>query len=137
MKQYKIKLIAFYVFIFCLLNFSFSNAQLVTEKFDKMDLSENFDSSNGMWTFMANNENLFLVQEGEYILNRKTTVSPFAVIANYENNLTAFRLVTSIKIEKSVDANGSVGIIFMAQADGQGGFIFELNTQKQIGRAHV
>ncbi len=119
------------VFILCTCFLFSLKAQLVTEKFDKMDLSENFDSSNGMWTFMANNDNLFLVQEGEYILNRKTTASPFAVIANYENSLTAFRLITSIKIEKAADASGSVGIIFMAQADGQGGFIFEINTQKQ------
>ena len=128
----KINNTAAIIFIWiALFKFSALKAQMVTEKFDKMDLSENFDSSNGMWTFMANNDNLFLVQEGEYILNRKTNVSPFAVIANYDNNLAAFRLVTSIKIERAADANGSVGIIFMAQADGQGGFVFEINTQKQ------
>lgn len=102
-------------------------AQTVNEKFDKLDLSENFDTSSGMWTFLANNENLFLVQDGEYILNRKTTVSPFAVMANYNYDAQAYKMVVSMKIEKSVDESGSIGIIFMAQEDGKGGFLFEIN----------
>lgn len=106
-------------------------AQLVAEKFDKLDMSENFDTSSGMWTFIANNENLFLVQDGEYILNRKATDKSFAVIANSDYNEAAFKIVSSLKIEKSIDQNGSIGLIFMAQNDGQGGFIFEMNTTKQ------
>lgn len=102
-------------------------AQTVNEKFDKLDLSENFDTSSGMWTFLANNENLFLVQDGEYILNRKTTVSPFAVMANYNYDAQAYKMVVSMKIEKSVDESGSIGVIFMAQEDGKGGFLFEIN----------
>lgn len=102
-------------------------AQTVNEKFDKLDLSENFDTSSGMWTFLANNENLFLVQDGEYILNRKTTVSPFAVMANYNYDALAYKMVVSMKIEKSIDESGSIGIIFMAQEDGKGGFLFEVN----------
>jgi uncharacterized small protein (DUF1192 family) len=107
------------------------HGQTVTEKFDKLDLSENFDTSSGLWTFMANNENLFLVQEGEYILNRKSTEKPFAIIANYDYQEPAFKLVASIKIERATDQNGSIGVIFMAQNDGKGGFVFEINIMKQ------
>ncbi len=106
-------------------------AQLVAEKFDKLDMSENFDTSSGMWTFLANNENLFLVQDGEYILNRKSIDKPYAVIANSDYNEPAFKIVTSMKIERAADQNGSIGLIFMAQNDGQGGFIFEMNTSRQ------
>lgn len=116
--------------IIAILLLIFSNncfAQTVNEKFDKLDLSENFDTSSGMWTFLANNENLFLVQDGEYILNRKTTVSPFAVMANYNYEAQAYKMVVSMKIEKSIDESGSIGIIFMAQEDGKGGFLFEVN----------
>jgi hypothetical protein len=109
-----------------------ANSQTVNERFDRLDMSENFDTSNGMWTFMSTVENLFLVQEGEYILNRKATEKPYALIANYDYNQTAYKIVTSIKIEKAVDQNGSIGVIFMAQNDGKGGFIFEINTLKQF-----
>jgi hypothetical protein len=54
----------------------------VNEKFDKLILSENFDSTDSYWTTLANADNLFIVQEGEYILNRKSTLSPFAIIAS-------------------------------------------------------
>lgn len=120
------------IFIATLSDFSLVQAQTVNEKFDRLDLSENFDTSSGMWTFMSNSENLFLVQEGEYILNRKAPEKPYAIIANYDYNQPAFRMVTSLKIEKANDQNGSVGVMFMAQNDGNGGFIFEINTLKQF-----
>lgn len=105
--------------------------QLVKDKFDKMNLSENFDSSSSMWTMVANLDNLFIVQEGEYILSRKTLLSPFAVIASYASESSTFRLVSSIKLEKSQNDEGSAGLIFMAQEDGTGGFIFEFNKLRQ------
>lgn len=117
--------------LWLLLIFGPGRAQTINEKFDKLNLSENFDSTNSYWTTLANADNLFIVQEGEYILNRKTVVSPYAIVAGYDNNLNAFRMVTSMKLEKSVNDDGSIGIIFMAQADGKGGFIFEINKIKQ------
>ena len=105
--------------------------QLVRDKFDKMTLSENFDSSSSMWTIVSNLDNLFIVQEGEYILNRKTLVSPFAVIAGYNNEYTAFRMVSSVKMEKTQNDEGTAGLLFMAQEDGRGGFIIEFNRLKQ------
>lgn len=106
-------------------------AQVITEKFDRMVLSENFDTTNSYWITVANSENLFLVQEGEYILNRKSIASPFAILADYNNNLQNFRLVTSLNLEKTVNENGSIGIIIMAQPGGNGGFLIELNALKQ------
>ena len=113
-------------------NLTLVQAQTVNEKFDRLDMSENFDTSSGMWTFMSNSENLFLVQEGEYILNRKAPEKPYAIIANYDYNQPAFKMVTSLKIEKANDQNGSVGVMFMAQNDGNGGFFFVINTLKQF-----
>ncbi len=104
---------------------------LVEEKFDKVFLSENFDSTGSSWTTLSNSDNLILVQDGEYILNRKATFSPYATLGNFQNNLNAYRLVTSFKLEKAATDDGSIGLIFMAQAGGQGGFIFEINKIQQ------
>lgn len=106
-------------------------AQVIQEKFDRMVMSENFDTINSYWTTAANSENLFLVQEGEYIINRKSISSPFAIIAEYKNTLQNFRMVTSINLEKVTSENGSLGIIIMAQPGGDGGFLIEINTLKQ------
>ena len=115
------------LFIISLLLAEQTSAQKIKDKFDKLILSENFDSSNAYWTTIANNDNLFIVQEGEYILNRKASGSPFAIIANYENEIGAFRLVTSLKLEKTMGDDGLLGILFMAQPEGKGGFIFDIN----------
>jgi len=124
----KIRTVVFILFI----SFYFPvSGQLVREKFDKMTLSENFDSSTSMWTMVANLDNLFIVQDGEYILNRKTQVSPFAVVAGFNNESAVFRLVSSLKLEKTATEDGSAGLLFMAQDDGKGGFIFEINKSKQ------
>jgi hypothetical protein len=117
-----------------LLGFSQNNQGLkptVSERFDKLFLSENFDSSGTYWTTLSNSENLILVQDGEYIMQRKAPTSPFAVIGSFKNNLTSFRLVTSLKLQKANTDDGSLGIIFMAQTGGQGGFIFEINKLQQ------
>src|SRR5688572_33406692 len=62
------------------------SAQVIKEKFDKLSISENFDSINTYWTTMANAENLFIVQDGEYILQRKFPTAPYAIIANFEES---------------------------------------------------
>jgi hypothetical protein len=103
----------------------------VTEKFDKLYMSENFDSATSQWSTISNAENLLLVQDGEYILQRKAPTSPFATMGNFNNGLTAYRLVTSLKLEKSANEDGSVGLIFMAQQGGQGGYIFEFNKKME------
>lgn len=104
---------------------------VVTERFDKLFLSENFDSAGTYWTTVSNSENLILVQDGEYILNRKAPTSPFAAMGNFKNNLSSYRLVTSLKLDKSASDEAALGLIFMAQPGGQGGFIFEINKIQQ------
>ena len=123
----------------CVLMASVSFAQLtVIEKFDKLLLNENFDSSNTNWSTVSNAENLLIVQEGEYIMHRKSTLSPYAVMGNFNNDLSVFKLITSLKLDRTSAPEGSIGLIFMAQPDGKGGFIFEINKNsyrlRQINR---
>lgn len=120
---------AFFSFIF---QFSLAFSQKVNDKFDRLTLSENFDSSSSHWVMVANNDNLFIVQDGEYILNRKTTVSPFAIISNYDFEISSFRMVTSLKLERTQDDEGSIGLLFMAQPGGKGGYVLEFNKKKEF-----
>ncbi|MBK8847738.1 MAG: hypothetical protein IPO27_14830 [Bacteroidetes bacterium] len=109
-----------------------ANAQLVNEKFDKLIVSENFEtSSNSYWSTVSNNENLFVIQDGEYILNRKIMVSPYAVVSNYETGYETYRLVTSLKIEKSGTDETAIGLIFNSQPSNKGCYLFELNKFKE------
>lgn len=103
----------------------------VTDKFDQLFIGENFDSSNSYWSTISNLDNLLIVQEGEYIMQRKATFSPYAVMAAFPSELSEYRLVASLKLDKATAADGSIGLIFMAQADGKGGFIFEINRDQK------
>jgi hypothetical protein len=116
---------------FLLLISTLCAAQQVREKFDRLLLGENFDSSSARWSVISNVDNLLIVQEGEYIMHRKATFSPYAVMADLPAALSEYRLVASIKLDKTSAADGSIGVLFMAQPDGKGGFIFEINKDQK------
>ncbi len=132
MKIYKLNRLTLILGVLILGFISNSEAQIVREKFEKLLISENFDSAGTVWQTMATGENLFLVQNGEYILQRKSDSSPFAIIGAYEKSFTDFRLLTSIKLDKAYAENATVGLLIMAQPGGNGGFVLELNDQKQF-----
>lgn len=108
-----------------------SGAQTIKERFDKLLVSENFDSVSSSWVTMANAENLFIVQDGEYILQRKSPTAPYAIIANFDEIFNNFRVVTSLKLDKTLSETGFAGLLFMMQAEGQGGFLIEFNKLKE------
>jgi|JI10StandDraft_1071094.scaffolds.fasta_scaffold89152_3 hypothetical protein len=104
---------------------------LVETKFEYQIYKEGFDSVSADWPTLSNSENLLLVQDGEYILQRKSKLSPFAAMGDLKQQPESFRLVTSLKLVKSSIEEGSLGFIFMAQEGGTGGFIFEINKLQQ------
>lgn len=106
-------------------------AQEVKYSFEQPILKENFDSSSTNWTIVSNTDNFFIVQDGEYILNRKSVVSPFAIISGIQYKADAYKLITSLKLEKAIDQTGSIGLLFQLQDDRKGGFLFEINKEKQ------
>ncbi len=103
----------------------------VNVKFEYPFYKEGFDSISKDWPILSNAENLLLIQDGEYILQRKSKLSPFAAMGEFEKQPEAFRLVTSLKIVKNQADDASMGFIFMAQEGGKGGFVFEINKEQQ------
>jgi hypothetical protein len=93
-----------------MISMSSLQAQSINEKFDKLALSENFDSISTYWSTVANADNLFIVQDGEYILQRRATSAPYAIIANFKNEFDNYRLVSSLKLDKSLGENATVGL---------------------------
>lgn len=104
----------------------------ISDRFEYPFYKESFDSVAKGWPFLSNSENLLLIQEGEYIIQRKSKLSPFAVMGECEQELSTYRLITSLKLVRSANPDGSVGLIFMAQPAGKGGFVFEINQFKQF-----
>ncbi|MBT8195574.1 MAG: hypothetical protein HKO56_00235 [Bacteroidia bacterium] len=106
-------------------------SQNVNVKFDQLILSENFDSVNTYWPMLADADNLFIVQDGEMIMNRKAKKSPYAVLGGFGEQDNLFRLVSSLKLDKASGDKSIVGLMFMTQSDGKGGFIVEFNKKQE------
>lgn len=118
-----------FLFIIFTLIQGLSYSQVVNEQFERSEFVDDFDADKGNWQIFTNSDNLFLIQNGEYILNRKNNTTQYAVISNWENQLESFDLKVNLKLEKVADEDGSIGIIFMAQS--KGAFIVEFNKHKQ------
>lgn len=125
------QVVAFVTALTVVLTVASAQAQNVTEKFEKLSVSENFDSVGTWWTVVSNAENLFIIQDGEYILQRKAISAPFAILASLEEDPAEFRAVVSLKLEKTMGDAAHIGILFMMQPQGQGGFLFEINKKKE------
>jgi len=108
-----------------------ASAQLIKEEFNSIAFSDQFDEDKDNWRNMSTSDNLFMIQEGEYLLRRKNPSSGYSIFPKWKNNLVAFSLTASIKLEEAKNGETSVGLIFMAQEDASGAFVFEFNPKGQ------
>lgn len=105
--------------------------QLIKEEFTIPAFNDQFDDDKDNWRNMSTSDNLFLIQDGEYLLRRKNPASGYSIFPKWKNKLGAFGLLASIKLEDSKNDDAAVGLIFMAQEDASGAFIFEFNPKGQ------
>jgi hypothetical protein len=108
-----------------------SFSQVVRETFENLTVSENFDSTSDRWTTLSDAENLFIIQDGAYIMQRKAINAPFAILSTHPETSNAFRMMTAVKIDKSYSEQSFAGLMLMMQPQGQGGFLVEIGTEKR------
>ena len=108
-----------------------AKSQFVKETFTDPLYSDNFETDAGNWKIQSNADNLFLIQDGEYLLKRRNTSTGYSVFTTWKLQVQAFEIAVRINLEKSTNKESSAGIIFMAQEDGTGAFVFEFNCQQQ------
>ena len=125
--KYKQRLILFAFFLLPAL----AKPQLIKDEFLSPVFSDQFDDDKDTWRNMSTSDNLFLIQDGEYLLRRKNTASGYSIFPKWSNKLTTFSLTASMKLEDSKNPEASIGLIFMAQEDATGAFIFEFNPKGQ------
>lgn len=101
--------------------------QTVHEKLNQLMLEETFNQLNEIWPVITNDDNFFVFDEGEYFMNRTKAESPYAIMTNWENDLTVFSIRTSLMLGPVEESNQSLGIIIRANKDGQSALIFEIN----------
>ena len=104
-----------------------SSDALVKVDFNTPYYIENFDSVSADWPTFSNFNNLFMIQNGSYYMNRKAKVDPYALLSSKKVSTTEFQINLIVNpIEISND--GFIGLLFMLQESSAGGFIFEIGA---------
>jgi len=116
-------LFALYLFI----SSSASAQQTVHKKLNQIMLEESFSELNDVWPVITNDDNFFVFDKGEYFMNRTKIGSPYAIMANWENDLTTFSIRASLMLGPVESTNQSLGLIFRASNDGQSAIICDIN----------
>ena len=113
--------------LFLLLDFSSAAQQTVHKKLNQILLEESFSELNDIWPVITNDDNFFVFDKGEYFMNRTKTETPYAIMANWQNDLNSFSLRTSLMLGPAESSYQSLGLIFRASNDGQSALICDIN----------
>ena len=126
--QYTALLIGFIVSGFV----SFAQPYVVNEKVEKV-FSEGFTDINKSFIITPSSDPKFwgTYGDGYYYMQRKIA-SPRAIIANADPVSKNFYIKSKILLNHLGPAESSVGLIFLAQKGGKGGFVFEFNKRKKF-----
>jgi len=90
-------------------------------------LDESFSELNNIWPVITNDDNFFVFDKGEYFMNRTKLGSPYAIMADWENDLKTFSIRTSLMLGPVESMSQSLGLIFRASNDGQSALICDIN----------
>ncbi len=113
--------------LFLVLSITATAQQTVHNKLNQMMLDESFSELNDIWPVITNDDNFFVFDKGEYFMNRTKLGSPYAIMANWDNDLSTFSIRTSIMLGPVESMSQSLGLIFRASNDGQSALICEIN----------
>ena len=118
--------------LFLLLGFSSAAQQTVHKKLNQILLEESFSELNDIWPVITNDDNFFVFDKGEYFMNRTKTETPYAIMANWQNDLNSFSLRTSLMLGPAESSYQSLGLIFRASNDGQSALICDINKSHRF-----
>ena len=118
--------------LFLLLGFSSAAQQTVHKKLNQILLEESFSELNDIWPVITNDDNFFVFDKGEYFMNRTKTETPYAIMANWQNDLNSFSLRTSLMLGPAESSHQSLGLIFRASNDGQSALICDINKSHRF-----
>lgn len=109
----------------------FAQAFIANETSEKLFFDDFTDNTENWPLFSTEPDIKTYAAEGYYYMSRITGEKSRAVIPAFKKQENKFMIKTSIMIVSSTSSPQTVGVLFMAQADGSGGFILELNKNKQ------
>ncbi|MFX3625950.1 MAG: family 16 glycoside hydrolase [bacterium] len=126
-------MVRIFTFFFALtISFSIKAQQTVFSNFDALVWADEFDGKNAeMWRQTTNAEEVFIIQNGEYVLLKKNDVGYGLILPNEKMAFSEHKAVYRLKLDEDNSKKASAGVIIMAQEDGKGAFLVEINGKRQ------
>jgi len=109
----------------------FAQAFIANETSEKLYFDDFTDNTENWPLYSTEPDIKTYAAEGYYYMSRLSGEKSRAVIPAFRKQENKFMIKTSLMIVSSSSNPQTVGVLFMAQADGSGGFILELNKNKQ------
>lgn len=113
--------------LFLSLSLSSAAQQTVHKKLNQILLEESFSELNDIWPVITNDDNFFVFDKGEYFMNRSKTETPYAIMANWDNDLNSFSIRASLMLGPAESSYQTLGLIFRASNDGKSALICDIN----------
>ena len=123
----KITLLLFIIFPFCVTNV---NAQEISKVFRKSVIADNFSTNDKLWKIDYTANELYVIQDGEYVLHRKDKRNPDVIFPDIDHKFSGFHMSADLKFDKNGKGQ-SAGLVFMAQQGGSGALMIEINDKKE------
>lgn len=121
------------IFLFLISTFSaYAQPYVVNEQVEKI-FSEGFTDVNSSFPITSSSNPKFWATYGDgyYYMERKIT-SPRAIVADFKAISKNLAIKTKIQLGPVRSSKSSVGVMFLVQPGGKGGFLFEINRKKSF-----
>lgn len=93
---------------------------------------EDFLKDEGRWKIQSTADNLFLVQQGYYIVQRKNVETGYAVLSTFQTDQINYVCNASFKLDVNNSGSQYAGIIFMANEEKNEALVLEVNGKQEM-----
>jgi len=108
-----------------------AGGQSVTDNFKALVWKEEFDQNSPLWKQSTNADEVYIIQQGQYILYRKAATGYGLIFPTEKMQFASHKAEFKISLDDENDKSSSAGVVVMAQDDGKGAFLIEINGKKQ------
>ncbi len=97
---------------------------------DQLIWAENFDTTSANWRTSNSIDELYLIQNGEYVLYRKSSSGPSILLPEEGDLYGECRSEMRFRFDP-LQSGSSAGLVFMAKPNGSQAYVLEINDRRE------
>ncbi len=107
-------------------------AQEIDKEFPQVAYLEDFEQSPQYWQQSNNGEDLFIVQSGKYLLQRKNKNTPALILASLPRKFSAFQFESVFNFEKTAMHHNPWVLLLWPRKKSTGALVIEVNQKQEL-----